>query len=532
MLEARITVGAAMKRLLLLGFVFVLGVGAGIATTLSLIEESPQPTRVLKAFSPVPREAAAKLAQRFRPWLRFDDKEPWRPVNIDALLAERNPNGASAHRVCSRPTGRCEPVTSESEFVRLIGTYGETASLDLAGNRLSDYHAPDTTSCPGLSDCGVGPSSAIYYRVTSANRRYYIDYWWFLRFNHVYLSARHEKCLVRIEGICDEHEGDWEGVTVVTPPGEDDDLDYVVYAAHKETFRYSGEQLALKNGTRPEVYVARGTHASYPQACAGLVCEQKSRFKGVANIPETSFDGQKPWARNTDRCVAGATGSCLQPLPRPEFESQTWTAWPGLWGATCGSRCGQSHDPQSPQSPGRQPRYQAPWCSTAMGVWTCDGSPQTCDEWLVPLVAALACNPQALTAGLRAVQERPSGGPVLVINPSDGSASKVSSTTPGIVQGLADPLKPGSRVTIAGRAPADEQLLVRARQGRYVVEARFDHLGLEKGGTREVEITGDTRLPIVRIAREGRTPQEPTEQRIIRLPPIPTPTERGGKRRS
>ena len=47
-------------------------------------------------------------------------------------------------------------------------------------------------------------------------------------------------------------------VTVVTPPNDEDHVDYVVYAAHKGTFRYSASQLRFAPGTtRPGSAKAR-----------------------------------------------------------------------------------------------------------------------------------------------------------------------------------------------------------------------------------------------------------------------------------
>ena len=51
-----------------------------------------------------------------------------------------------------------------------------------------------------MRECEHGDASAIYYRTTQANDRYYVDYWWFLRYND--------------GGAAFNHEGDWEGVTV------------------------------------------------------------------------------------------------------------------------------------------------------------------------------------------------------------------------------------------------------------------------------------------------------------------------------
>src|SRR5207237_9261559 len=114
--------------------------------------------------------------------------------------------------------------------------------------------------------------------------------------NNSYRSIPNFSCrttFARENGICDEHEGDWEGVTAVTSPGDDTQLDYVVYAAHKGTFRYAASELHLESGTtRPYVYVARGSHASYPKPCSKS-CSQPIALaaQGLVTLPESSFDG-------------------------------------------------------------------------------------------------------------------------------------------------------------------------------------------------------------------------------------------------
>lgn len=115
---------------------------------------------------------------------------------------------------------------------------------------------------------------------------------------------------------------------MVTPPGKDDQLDYVAYAAHKGTFRYTTSELNLHEKTRPEVYVARGSHASYPTACPSS-CDQPIAVEGLVTLPEGTFDGQKEWERNGETCRANTKDSCLWSLPRTDRDPQAWTVWPG-----------------------------------------------------------------------------------------------------------------------------------------------------------------------------------------------------------
>jgi len=507
-----------------LAAVFVLGAVCGGALVFALKtshEADPLAPDEGRAFAPVEGEEAAELAKRFRPWLMFDSGENWRPQSIASLLAERGKDGKPLHRFCTRSLGKeddCDAVGSAARFEELVAenrALGNSTYLDI-GAYEGKYRAPgQSDSCrkAGLLDCDDQPGSAIYYHVTSSNQRFYIDYWWFLRFNNFGLT----NCSRGDSGICDEHEGDWEGVTLVTAPEDEEKLDYVVYAAHKGTFRYPADQLDQREG-QPVVYVARGSHASYPQSCEGvIVCFQPIAFAGLFDLPETDIDGRDTWARNDDKCVPGAEGSCLLPLPGAEPGQTTWTTWAGLWGETCGKRCHAKH-PQAPASPGVQTRFQSPWCSTQDGNLACDSTAQGCSDWLGPLVAVLACNPSAIARGLRSPEELPSGGLTMHVTAPGGEKNRLSATTRGVVQALGAPLRPGSQVVV-GDAGASTELLIRARSGNRVLEARFDSFASgEAGKTFSIEVKESKRgVPVLRALRSDGARVAPAERRRVTL---------------
>jgi hypothetical protein len=499
--------------------VFLLGFAAGAGVLYLLHSQhwlGDKQVRQVAAFSEVPEGQAADLAARFRPWLRFDSDERWRPLNIVGLLSETK-DGAAVHRFCTRlaTASTCTPIASATDFRsqadRATALGGDTY-VDIAGRSLEKYRGP--VPCGGkLLDCGNGARSAIYYHVTQSNDRFYIDYWWFLRFNH-FERVPGQVCLTetgRRSGACDEHEGDWEGVTVVTPPGVDDRIDYVVYAAHKGTFRYAATELGRHGLTRPDVYVARGSHASYPIACTGK-CDQPIALQGLVTLPEASFDGKVAWERNGDSCHAGAADSCLLPLPRTDRDPQAWTVWPGQWGAGCADPCGGKPLLNSPRSPGLQARFQTPWCSTSGGAFSCDGRALGCSDWLGPLVAAVACDPAALSAGLNHAEEKHVGNIVLTVK----GEPRTKETTPGVVQAVEAPLSPGETVTASGGGPG-LQILVRARQGRFLTEARFADLGLAPGQQAVVTVAEGAEGPIVTM--NGRPP---VERRVLEVKPTPS----------
>jgi hypothetical protein len=274
----------------------------------------------------------AELAAAYRPILRFDASERWRPLEIESFLAESLAS-RTPHRGCGRG-GTCVAV---ADSVALLSA----SALDIAGNSRegNDYVTPNAGSCarPGLVvDCDSGPRSAIYYQVSHRVGRAVIDYWWFLRFND-FPRADAVKCrnLIFVGVIsCSDHEGDWEGVRVIVKPGQAH-RPTVLFDAHGRAEHYSAVAVE-RVAQRPVVYVAEGTHASYPQPCSGKYCVQTG-----ARLPEGGVDGKRAWGRNT---VQACGRTCLLPLTE-----QRWARWPGLWGRACNSRgCVRVEGPRSP----------------------------------------------------------------------------------------------------------------------------------------------------------------------------------------
>ena len=485
--------------------VFLAGVVVGGAIVFTLHETHALPSttvRQVRAFSEVQEPLAGTLADRFRPWLLFDSKEPWRPLNVDDVLDE------GTHFFCTTSTGHttCQRITGAAQFdaMQAQATLGTASDVKLGSGSFRNYHGP--VRCGGvLLDCGAGGQSAIYYHVTQSNDRYYIDYWIFYRFNHFSRSEPGLSCksqLARENDVCDEHEGDWEGVTAVTQPDDANRLDYVVYAAHKGTFRYSASQLKLMDGTRPVVYVANGSHASYPRPCASA-CSQPDGLAqlGLVNLPEGDFDGKASWARNGDACPANQPGSCLVSL-----SLQPWVTWAGQWGAGCGSACNGATDANSPASPGRQARYQTPWCSSANGIFTCDGTTvASCADWLGPLVATVACDEALLQQGLDKSNKVAPGRLAEIL----ANGTTVTAHTPGVVQTLGEPLSPPSAFRVVADGPATE-ILVRAKEGDVIVEDRFREPSATPGQQIQVQVASGADGPVVTADGRG-----PAEERII-----------------
>lgn len=276
------------------------------------------------ARSPTPLD----LALRFQPHLFFDATEPWRPLDVDAFLAE------PGHGACvSAPVGppACTPLVSVAQLAPPVD------ELDLRGVQADggDASAPDVQTCakskPTLLDCDEDGRTVIYAHVTRRRTRIAIDYWWFLRYNDLDL---------------DQHEGDWEGVTVIV----DAAARHVVsahFAAHAGIWRYRDAVSRLDRGRHVRVYVARGSHAAYPRPCRRTSCEQTESV-----LPEGRSDGASPWVANDSRACRRR---CVRLLPQAGGRPASWDAWDGRWGTSPASFF------QGPRTPSFQRRYRQPF---------------------------------------------------------------------------------------------------------------------------------------------------------------------------
>jgi hypothetical protein len=247
----------------------------------------------------------AQLAHRFRPILLFDSQERWRPLDVDAFLAE------AGHLACPAVPAPCAPLTGGAAQLTSAVDH-----LDLRG------HGPDDS---------LGPTR-IYAHVARRGARVAIDYWWFLRYNAYSL---------------DRHEGDWEGVTVIADAAGSR-VHRVHFAAHADAWRYP-PSVPLLRGRRVSVFVSRGAHASYPRPCARR-CRQTE-----GTLPEARFDGRRPWSGNT---AAGCRNRCVRLLPvGADGAPASWNAWPGRWGVTTAPAFA------APLTPAFQRRYQHPFAA-------------------------------------------------------------------------------------------------------------------------------------------------------------------------
>ena len=301
------------------------------------------------------------LAAKHRPALFFDDHEDYpRPLNIDHVLASGKlrlcDRGQSVKALCSEVHG--------------------AADLHNGATHLA-FNPED------LRDVKPKLDSTIYVHVTRSGNDHrntvYLDYWWYFP-NNPTGAVGGALCGPGfvIAGItCLDHQSDWEGVTVIVDEDSPDRPAAVAYAQHSEVVRYTWpavqrlwdhpKRAKFRKGIdvtqRPLVFVASGTHASYPTDCASDHC----RPGDIPDLPlprgtnEQGHDGAIAWEGNRS---AQCRSICLAALPTRNggTEPARWNAFEGNWGTSdCVLKvfCSSGN---APRAPAFQDRFEEPWC--------------------------------------------------------------------------------------------------------------------------------------------------------------------------
>jgi hypothetical protein len=101
--------------------------------------------------------------------------------------------------------------------------------------------------------------------------------------------------------------------------------------------------------------------------------------------------------------------------------------------------------------------------------------PSACATWMGPSVAAMACDPAVLTSALQAGDLTEPGS--LAVS---GSGLD-SSSAPGLVQDVGNPLMPGQTLTISGSPQGDTQLFIVTQVGSDLRTVAFDAKDLSLG---------------------------------------------------
>ncbi|MCC6226287.1 MAG: hypothetical protein IT195_07765, partial [Microthrixaceae bacterium] len=496
--------------------------------------------------------AAATLAEDFRPILRFDNSERWRPLNIDTFLSEVHQYGgpeSTRHQVCedrSNPGVGCVDITSW-ETLRQFGQSWEDQTkedwpyIDIHGNLNEvDYASPHLDECSapsGLYDCDSGATyTSIYWHTVGpfaeSNYRYF-DYWFFYRLNWF--------------DPLFSHEGDWEGMTVAVSASDPDPATFAFAAlsAHGRQWHYLRKTLICNTNeiiggcgpgySRVNTFIANDTHANYPQPCSaplGIpICGQTDDSEyGQGPLPEKGYDGSEPWQANTDPAA-------LKPFPAtrgwaPGTTDPTWVDWYGLWGAW-GSGVESPaawrvpnlfNDPHLAIAAACTERFTDP--NGGPYVQDCDGTEgpnapraqaeasieSPCDVWNGPHVVASLCQPAELRDALRTgTIDNPDGARLA----GPGLNGRTYGAGTGIDQLVGKPIRPGERLRIVGPVPAGTWLRIVMRAGEKTGVGVFKlplmqsaTIVLLEGGARVIDSRGRAFRPIAAPFSEARDSQD------------------------
>jgi hypothetical protein len=457
--------------------------------------------------------AVSAAMQRFRPHLRFDSDERFRPLDVEAIIAADRP------WLCKwDPDTNCSGATAPriNAATQLRGT---RVGQEFSGHEPEDFDWP--TSFLALRDPGLGywkhngdfydpdgwldgPARQVLYtrESTNADERF-LDYWAFYRFNDSSHVPEPERAWF------DRHQSDWEGMTVAVPctkrgirvpcgtAGQDvpQSFDFVGFASHYNVWMYTKGVIVCADGglhwcgaldQRPVGYVANGTHATYSRPCA-LACAQTDAYLVGVPILEAHHDGRVPWQRNDD---AGD----LVSFPSART---SWTYWAGNWNTDAEVFGPLYRDHNTLYSPGHQHRFLKPWdpvctpapnspadCwqffSSGPAVLSATSADTTCGPWFGPSVVAMACDPAAVKADLAG---QPSAGAPVV-----QAAGHVDDSAAGVAQMVGAPLKPGSRVRVEGTGRS-LNIALRGRDAKGAFNAVFNHVVLPRGGTGSLRVS-------------------------------------------
>jgi hypothetical protein len=466
-------------------------------------------------------DAEGVLARRFQPYLRLDEGERWRPLDVERMLGE------GSHYVCERR--RCNPLTS---FSQLAGYPSSSAYIDIgaAGDPggVPRYSNPDhyySPFCPPnggqVMDCVNGPRSAIYYdtsRVSEGGYRY-LQYWTFYRFNDSPVDD-----LPGIDYL--DHEADWEQMALAVPDGTElstPTFHFANFGQHGNNFSYLRENLTCDAGsscglTAKHVhgFVAGGTHATYGEPCTFFCTQSNSEF------PETDHGGEILWGNTGD-------ASALRRFPAPyagqwKQGPHAWVDWPGWWGLDAGLTSDHV------KSPANQDFYDFPWLAACVDTGcqpqyssAAGEQPQPvgvaasdeCGQWFGSGIAAVSCDQVVLTRTLKAAELGTRPGQVDLVLVRSRTRRVEAATTRGLAQLAARPLRPGDRLLISGPRNERGTVLVRAQTNRRITIASFGEKQVSGRQRLVVERRGSNAIPMLREAgRPSLAPQSVATRRL------------------
>jgi len=210
---------------------------SGTATIALSSGETVTCTFAHRALGARPAASAVQLAAKYAPVLLLASGEHYRPLRLEDYLTKTVlRSGSPPHGTLTQaqPTLFSLPVTSAATY------------LDIRGAEPNLHAANYPTIEKQLEQARPRPTVYFHLAYQPAAGRVAIEYWFLYLYNDFY----------------DEHEADWEGVTVVLERGAPLGALYSQHQGRK-WIAWSG---LTKTAGHPVAYVAKGSHAEYPKA--------------------------------------------------------------------------------------------------------------------------------------------------------------------------------------------------------------------------------------------------------------------------
>ncbi|WP_306215693.1 hypothetical protein [Actinoplanes sp. RD1] len=284
-----------------------------------------------------------------------------------------------------------------------------------------------------------------------------LQYWFFYSFNN-WRSAF---------GGVNEHEGDWEQVTVyLDGTGVHDEAGlpparWVVYSAHDETGddlrrRWDDPDLTLVGGRHPVVFAGAGSHSGAYLPGDYLITVRPQRLRNLVTVLRTPARWLAPWSEDPEQGLgipyvdyARGNGRAIGPGQPEGWDAVVIgddTAWVrdyrGLWGHDTRDRLGGERGPAGP-------RYER------------DGTVRR--SWADPVG----------WAGLAKVAPNPATAEALIALRADRIATRLAELDTEI-DTLADDL----RVTAAGLAASAPEVRALAGREQHLLKLRMERTRL------------------------------------------------------
>lgn len=278
----------------------------------------------------LPDAAEDWIAERWAPELRLppDDVDWTRPASVDWYLPyvhmrfdhprcldhEVLPLGGVTQQNLSRQT---------HELAEGVGLCSHTGEVVSSGNDETGFflQPPDDAVHAGSSNPADWRTYVHVKPSASHPGAVDIQYWFFFPYNDWVATVNHE--------------ADWEHITVVA--SGDGTLRGVWYANHNGGDWYEPEEVPLTPEGRPVVYVADGSHASYPVV---------GTFNHGPGFDDRTYDGGPVWRTWENWVNVGERGAVRN--------GQHFIEYGGRWGEV-----GETSFTSGPQGPAFQDAWNA-----------------------------------------------------------------------------------------------------------------------------------------------------------------------------